>query len=78
MKIFSLIILKQKTLDELLAKVKRDAIVMPNKMISKLLGQLHKAEIKIIPMSTKEREALIEREKKKMQASYQEMRKVSF
>lgn len=41
MKIFGLHILKQKTLDEQLANARRQAIVIPNKMISKLLWQIH-------------------------------------
>lgn len=45
MRLFNLQILKQKTLDERLAKARAkastDAIVMPNKMISKLLWQIH-------------------------------------
>lgn len=40
MRIFNLHILKQKTLDGLLAESHRAALVMPNKMISALLRQI--------------------------------------
>lgn len=40
MKLFNLHILKQKTLDERLAKAHTQAVIMPNKMISALLRQM--------------------------------------
>lgn len=41
MKLFNLHILKQKTLDEELSEARRKAIAIPNKIISKLLWQIH-------------------------------------
>lgn len=41
MKLFNFHILRQKTLDERIAEVRKKAIVIQNKIISKLLWQIH-------------------------------------